>query len=309
MKYLSLAVVAALALLLFFAASCEKSQPPSDKLAVAVTILPQAEFVKEVGGDRVEVTVLVPAGANLHAYEPTPSQITGLSRAGIYVKVGSGIEFELAWMDKLISANKDMLVIDCSRGIQLMEMDHEHEGEGEHHDENNEQEHEDEHGHEGSDPHIWLSPENAAIMVQNIYDGLVTVDPSNKDYYRENRDAYLEELSRLDREIRDALSGVSGRTFMVYHPSFGYFAREYDLTMLSVEEEGKEPAAAGLARVIVQAKEHNLSVIFTEPQFDPRNAEVIADAIGGRVVSIDPLAGNYLDNMRRFLVALVESMS
>lgn len=290
LKHISLIIATALTLFSLFTASCGKSQPATDKLTVAVTILPQAEFVKNVGGDRVEVTVLVPAGANLHTYEPTPSQITSLSRAGIYFKVGSGIEFELAWMEKLRSANEQMLVVDSSAGVALEETS----GAAD---------------HSEVDPHIWLSPPNAAIMVQNIYDGLVVVDPSNKDYYRQNRDAYLEELARLDREIRDALSGVSDRTFMVYHPSFGYFAREYDLTMLSVEKEGKEPGAAGLARVIAQAKEHNLSVIFTEPQFDPRSAEVIGNAIDGRVVTIDPLAGDYLDNMRRFLVALVESMN
>jgi zinc transport system substrate-binding protein len=185
-------------------------------------------------------------------------------------------------MEKFRALNKQMLVVNCATGVSFRETAGEN-------------------GLSEIDPHIWMSPENAAIMVQNIYEGLLTIDPANKSYYEQNRDAYLQELSRLDREIRDGLSGVSDRVFMAYHPSFGYFAREYDLTMLSIEDEGKEPTATGMARVIAQAKEHNITVIFTEPQFDPRSAEVIADAINGRVVSIDPLAGDYLDNMRRFL--------
>lgn len=274
------------------------------KPGIVVTLLPQAEFTEKIGGDKVEVTVMVPPGANVHTYEPTPSQMTALAKAELYAKVGSGIEFELAWMDKLVGRNKDMLVVDCSRGITLIEMSASHE----HEDEEGEHEDESDHHHEGMDPHIWMSPRNAMMMVENICDGLVQVDPTNKSYYESNRDAYLEELSQLDRDIKDSLVNVTNRVFMVYHPAFGYFAHEYDLTMLPIEEEGKEPTAKGLVLLIDESKEHDIKVIFAEPQFDPKSAEVIADEINGTVVLVDPLSKDYIVNIRSILNEMVKAM-
>ncbi|MFQ5996224.1 MAG: metal ABC transporter solute-binding protein, Zn/Mn family [Dehalococcoidales bacterium] len=278
--------------------SCAQEEETSEKIGVVVTVLPQAEFVENIGGERVEVAVMVPPGANVHIYEPTPSQMTALARAEMYVKVGSGIEFELVWMDKLLAANKDMLVVDCSQGIELQEMT----GENKH-----EEEQEGKPKHGRLDPHVWMSPLNAQIMVRNICDGLIQVDPDSKTYYEQNRDAYLQKLADLDQDIRDGLSGVTNRRFMVYHPAFSYFAKEYELTMLPIEEEGKEPTAAGLAHLIEQAKAHDIKVIFAEPQFNPQSAEVIAEAIGGRVVFINPLARDYTLNMRVLLEELLQA--
>ena len=291
-------VISILLVALFFVAmlasvlSCGQKEGVDEKIVVATSILPLADFLGNVGGEKIEVIVMVPPGASPHAYEPTTSLMTALSRAKMYAKVGSGIEFELVWMDKLLAINKEMLVIDCSKGIEIHETAGEHEGE-------------DEHG--AMDPHIWMSPPNAQIMVQNICRGLVQVDPTGKAYYEKNRDSYLQELIRLDRDIRSSLSGMASRTLMVYHPAFGYFAGEYNLAMLPIEVEGKEPTAAGMALSIEQAREHNVKVIFVSPQFNPQSAEVIAGAIGGRVVFIDPLADDYVMNMRQFLSELVQS--
>lgn len=274
------------------AASCAQKTESTMKLGVAVTILPQAEFVEAVGGEKIDVTVMVPPGASPHTYELTPSQMAALSEARLYAKVGSGVEFELTWMDKLIAQNKDMLVVDCSQGIELQQMAVGDEDEP-----------------AGSmDPHIWLSPQNAIIMVRNIAEGLIQIDPNNRAYYEQNRDSYLQKLAQLDQDIRGGLSGVQNRVFMVYHPAFGYFASSYDLTMLPIEDEGKEPTPAGLQHLIEQAKEHNIKVVFAEPQFNPQSAKVIADAINGRVVLIDPLAGDYIDNLRTLLGELVQAM-
>ena len=260
-------------------ASC--AEEANSRMGVVVTILPQADFVESIGGEKVDVTVMVPPGASPHTYEPTPSQMAALSRARIYVKVGSAIDFELVWMEKLLPVNKDMMVIDCSQGIELQ---------GEH----------------GTlDPHIWMSPLKAKAMVQNICDGLSTIDPENSGYYRQNCDAYLEKLTQLDSDIKAGLTGIKDRYIMVYHPAFGHFAQEYNIAMLTIEEEGKEPRPAGLARLIEQAREHDVKVIFTSPQFNPQSARVIADAIGGRVVSIDPLARDYIMNMRILLGELI----
>jgi len=216
-------IFSALALMLILimvtvAISCRQEEGAGQNIGVAVTILPQAEFVESVGGEQVHITVMVPPGANLHAYEPTPSQMTELAKAEMYAKIGSGVEFELVWMDKLAAINKDMLIVDCSGGVQLLETAAGHEGEGPE--------------HSAMDPHIWMSPLNVKIMVRNICEGLTQIDPGNKAYYEQNRDAYIRKLTELDRDIRNGLAGVTNRAFMVYHPAFGYFAREYNLTML-----------------------------------------------------------------------------
>jgi len=277
--------------------ACAPAGEADDRPGVVVTILPQADFVKNVGGDRVKVTVMVPPGASPHTYEPKPAQIKALAEAKMYAKVGSGVEFELVWMDKLMATNRDMLVVDCSKGVELQEAVDGHESEAE-----------EARPHTRLDPHIWMSPLNARIMVQNIRDGLVAVDPANRHSYEQNCAAYLEELAGIDREMRDGLSGVRNQRFMVYHPAFGYFAREYELDMIPIETEGKEPTAASLARLIEQAKAQGITVIFVEPQFDPKSAGVIAEAIGGRVVFIDPLAEDYIGNLRLILSQMLQTM-
>ena len=264
---------------------------------MAVTLLPQAEFVDSVGGDRVNVAVMVPPGADPHTYELNPSQLVQVSKARMYAKVGSGVEFELTWMDKLIAQNKKMLVVDCASGVQLMQL-----VEDEHHGV------EEEEHHTGSDPHIWLSPHDAKIMVENIYQGLVRIDPEGAVYYTENKDAYLAELDRLDKDIREGLAGVKNRRFIVFHPAWGYFARDYNLEQLAIEISGKEPSAKDIANLVKVAKENNIKVIFASPQFNPQSAQVIAQEIGGRVIFIDDLAGNYIDNMNLVLGELVKAV-
>lgn len=293
-SFTTILVIVFIVFLTASAISCGRNGETGDKIGVVVTLLPQAEFVEKVGGDKVDVTVMVPPGAEPHFYAPTPSQMVALSRAAMYAKVGSGVEFELDWMDNLVAQNEDILVVDCSEGVSLINMTSEHE-----HDEDVHEEEADEQN--GMDPHIWMSPMNAEIMVKNICDGLIKVDPDNKTYYEVNRDAYLQELTELDRNIRESLSGLTNRRFMVYHPSYGYFAAEYGLTMIAVEDEGKEPTSAGIKNLIDQAEEYNIKVIFVSPQFSQQSAEVIASEIGGEVISVDPLARDYITNMRTLL--------
>ena len=278
----------------------------SDRLVVTVTLVPQAGFVEAIGRDKVEVVVMVPPSASPHTYEVPPDQMVKLSKARMYAKVGSPVEFELAWMDRLMAANQAMLVVDCSQGIQLLEMgehrhhddEHENSGDGHHHD----------HDHKGLDPHIWLSVRNAEIMVQNICAGLVQVDPANQAYYEKNCADYLEQLSELDSEIAQSLAGVENRRFIVFHPAWGYLAHEYDLIQIAVEQGGKEPDAEYLIRLIEEAKEHDIRVVFVSPQFSTKSVEVIAKEIGGEVVIINPLAKDFLDNMRAVASAMKQAM-
>jgi zinc transport system substrate-binding protein len=271
-----------------------------EPMIVAVSVAPQAEFVEKVGGDKVKTIVIIPSGADPHTYEPSPKEVQEISKASMMVTVGIGMPFEEIWIDRFETMNSNTLIVNSSRALDLRELEeHPHEGgEGEEY-EGLEAEHEEENdeGHEELDPHIWTSPANAKIMVEDIYDGLVELDPENEVYYAQNRDAYLEELDALDARIREKLEGREERNFMVYHPSWGYFAADYGLTMISVEIEGKEPSAQNLAKLVDLAKEKNVKVIFVQSQFSTRSAEVLAQEIGGEVVAVDPLAKDYITNM------------
>ena len=256
-----------------------KPQPTEGKIRIMVSILPQAYFVKRIGGDKVEVTVMVPPGANPATYEPTASQMKALVQAKMYVRIR--VPFEYAWMDRIAAANRHMLIVDSTKGIKRIE----------------------------DNPHIWLSPRLVKIQAENIYQGLAQVDPANKDFYAQNKEEFLRELDILDREIAETLTGVKGRKFMVFHPSWTYFARDYGLEQIPIEIEGKEPSAAELARLIEMAKTNGIKVIFVQPQFSSKSAEAIAQQIDGKVVSIDPLAGDWANNLRNVAQTFAQALS
>ena len=294
---------------------------PPDKIGVMVSILPLAYFAEGVGKGMVEVSVMVPPGGNPHTYEPTPLQLGRLSQAKLYVKVGSGIEFELAWMDKLAALNRAMKICDASKGIVLIEMegpcghgdaDHGHEGEGERPQMvqavppptptlplkgGGERK-------DGKDPHIWLSPANAAVIVKNIRDALAEADPAHAEAYTANARALTAELEQLDGELRRTLAPARGATFIVFHPGWGYFAARYGLTQAPIEIGGKEPTGKELAAVVTRARKLGAKTVFASPEFSRKAAEVIAREIGGRVLLIDALAKDYPANLRRVAAAI-----
>ena len=276
----------------------------SDKTLVAVSILPLEEFVEKVGGDHISVYTMIPQGADPHTFDPAPSQMAKLSEAAMYVEVGAGLEFEIAYMDKIRSMNKDMVVVDSSKGLDLLEATEHHHHDGDDDDDEEEEEHE----HGSTNPHIWLSPEYAQVMVQNICDALCELDNVNAEDYRMNAASYIAELAGLDEEIHDSLKDVKNRVFMCLHPQWEYFAKDYELMEIAIEVDGKEPGAQTLAMLIENAKANNIKVVFTSPQFSTASAKAIADAIGGKVVGIDSLAKDYVDNMRSILQAMKSAM-
>ncbi len=265
----------------FFIYSAATSQDKfnSGKIGVVVSVAPEVEFVKAVGGDKVNVAVMVPPGANPHTYEPLPEQLKDVSRAKMYVEVGTPLEFELNYMDKIKAVNSNMVIVNSSTGVNLIPNTAEHK--------------------ESSDPHIWVSPKNAKIMVENIYQGLVQVDPANKDYYKKNRDNYLQQLDELDKNITRSLKGKENSNILVYHPAWAYLCKDYHLNQIPIESGGKEPTPQDIAGVVDIAKKNNIKVVFVEPQYSPRSAEVIASEIGGQVVSVDDLSENYIENMKK----------
>lgn len=269
-----LALVMASAVFFYYAYSL----PPTNEgkgILVAVTMVTQADFVKHVGGDGVEVVVMVPPDADPHAYEPTPSQLEKVSRAKIYFMIGSGMGFEMAWMEKLKDLNPNVLVVNGSEGISIV----------------------------NGDPHVWLSPKNAKLMVLNFYKGLIKVDPTHKEEYKANMESYLKELDSLDSYIRAELSGYKDRTFLVYHPAFGYFSRDYNLTQISIESKGKAPSPALMEECVRLAREHHLSYVYIEPQFSTSEAKVVAREIGGEVRLLNPMPEDYVSGMKEVVDA------
>jgi zinc transport system substrate-binding protein len=260
------------------AISCGGQEPASNKLGVAVTLVPYADFVRQVGGDKVEVTIMVPSGASPHTYEPTPGQMAALSEAEVYVQAGSGVEFELTWMDNLIAQNADMLLVNASAGIELIASTDPDEP--------------------GMDPHVWTSPANVKIIVRNICDGLAAADPDNAAYYESNRDVYLDEIDALDEYINGKFAGYTVRYFLIYHPSFGYFAEEYDLEQLAIEHEGKEPTPKVIQQCIDLAEQYDLNYIYIDPASVLQYADTIADSINGGTALLNPLPENYIESMR-----------
>ena len=246
---------------------------------VFVSIQPLAYFVKRVGGDRIFISVLIPSGKNPATYAPAPPQISGLSKSKIFFI--TGVPFENNLMPKIKTISGHIRIIDTRSGIRLRKMA------GNHHNSKS----------AGYDPHIWMSPVLVKIQAQTIYDALVSIDPEGKAFYKNNLKLFLEDLERLDTKISSALADVKGETIFVFHPAFGYFTDAYGLKQMSVEIQGKAPKGKNLANFIKKAKNNNVRVIFVQPQFDQNSTKKIADAIGGAVVSIDPLAFDYIKNL------------
>jgi zinc transport system substrate-binding protein len=268
-------------------AGCGRRATPesADALNVTVSILPQKYFVERVGGAQVRVSVMVEPGANPATYEPKPGQLAALSEADVYFSIG--VPFERAWLDRIGSVNREMLMVDTSEGIARMAMAaHPHHGEG---------------GHEGepenADPHIWLSPALVRVQAQTIYEALAALDPDRQAEYKANLDRFIADIDALDADIRQALAGVENEKFIVFHPAWGYFARDYGLEMIPVEIGGQEPSAAELAALVEKAQEEGIKVVFAQPEFSTRDAEIIAGEIGGEVLLISPLAEDWLGNL------------
>jgi len=222
---------------------------------------------------------MMPPGANEHNYEPDTGQLKALSQANLYVKVGH-LPFEDAWMERFVSTNRDMLVVDSSQSIEMIE----------------------------HNPHIWLSPRLVKAQAETISAALVQLDPENQDYYLQQKQVFLKELDKLDQEITATLSGVKDKSFLVYHPAWGYFARDYGLQEVAIEEHGKEPGAREMSRIIDYAKKNQIKTIFDSSQHSTHSADAIAAELGARVVLLDPLAADYMDNIRKVAKTMAEEL-
>ena len=263
---------------------------------VFVSVPPQRYFVERVGGKRVKVFVLVPAGADPHTYEPKPATMVDLARSAAWFTIG--VPFEENLLPRLSQANPDLVVVHTEEGVPRIppaagygpaaEGPASGEAAGTH-----------KHVHEGVDPHIWLSPRLVKQQAENILRGLIRVDPAGESVFRANARRFQAELDAMDRELKALFAGARGRSVLVFHPSWGYLASDYGFRQVAIEVEGKEPKGADLAAVVEMAKEKRVREIFVEPQFSSRSARAIADSIGAKLVTADPLAANWADSLRK----------
>jgi zinc transport system substrate-binding protein len=302
------ATFAALFAILLIATGCISTErdETGNEIRVAVTIPPQEEMVREIGGDHVEIFVMVPPGSDPHTFEPRPALLARAAEADMYLTLGTGllpVEDVLAY--RLKAMNPDLVIVDSSEGISLLQNYEERKDSNE--STLGEPCGPDSCSQESPDPHIWLSLRNAEIMSENTRDALIMADPAHETEYRENCDRYTAHLKDLDQRISDAFSRDNPGIILVTHPAWEYFARDYDLEMVAIEQEGKEPTAKDLESLIVLARSHGIRVVFAEAQESPREAETIAREIGGTVLVIDPLAGDYLANMERVSKAFTET--
>ncbi|MGQ9658834.1 MAG: metal ABC transporter solute-binding protein, Zn/Mn family [Thermochromatium sp.] len=256
-----------------------------DRIQVFVTVLPQQTFVEWIGGPQVQVEALVGPGSNPHTYEPTPGQIARLAKADVYF--GIGMPIEAAWMKRIRAVNPDLRVVDLSDGISRRRLEaHEHDPEAEHdHDEE-------------LDPHIWTSPVLVIGMAERIAGTLSELDPGQAAGFQARLADVVAKLKALDADTRAQLDRLRHRRFMVYHPSWGYFADTYGLTQIPIESEGKEPGPRQLAALIDQARREDVRVILAQPQMSTKAAEQVAQAIDGRVEVVDPLSADYIGTIR-----------
>jgi len=286
-------------------------EPGEEKIVIAATFYPLAEFAKHVGGDLVEVSQVIPSGAEPHEYEPTAKDITRIYSAGIFLVNGANLD---TWAEKITEEleQKDVRVIVMSDHIKLLTSEEEDED----HDESEAREEADTHSHIGADPHFWLDPLNAVKEVELIRDALIELDPSNKSVYETNALAYMTQLGNLDEEYKTGLSDCARAEIITSHSAFGYLADRYGFTQYGISgiSPQEEPGARKIAQLADMAKEKNIKYIFFETLVSPRLAETLADEAGAQTLLLHPIGGltnedviagkNYVTLMRENLESL-----
>lgn len=274
----------------------EKASVPSgEKVVVYASVFPLFDFARNIGGERVQVLNLMPPGSDPHHWEPTPGDLVKISKSGVFLYCGAGLE---SWVDgalKNIDQNR-LVVVDSSRGVQLLtisaEDGHEQEEKNGEEEKNKGGEAED-HGHSGVDPHIWLDPLNAGVMVDNILAGLVKADPAGREYYSANAERYKAGLVALDKRYRAALEGAKVKEFVVSHAAFGYLARRYRLNQVPIRglTADTEPSPARMAEIVNLVRRQGIKYIFFEPTVSPKVSEAIARETGAGILVLNPIAG------------------
>ena len=268
----------------------------SAKFKVLVSVQPQAYFVKQIAGDLAEVVVLIPPGTSPHLYDPNPQQMVNISDASIYFYNGN-LGFEKVWINDISDNFPGMKMVNLSDGIDPIRAECNHdEGHGDH-----------DHDHELADPHDWLSVDNAILFAEMMKEELQEMYPEYSADFQKNYDVFLTDAEALSKQLSILLEDIPNRNFMIFHPSLSYFARDYQLTQISIEVDGKEPTPSSLLDAINRAREYGIKTIFVQKEFDEENAQVIAREIDGMIVRLDPLSIEWDENMRFIAKSITNS--
>ncbi len=279
-KHLFLSLIS-LSVVLLLLSSCRHSGEPTDERpVVTVSIEPLRYFTEQLAGDRFRVVTMVPGGSSPETYEPSPQQLVDLADSRAYFRVGT-LGFERTWMGKFVDNAPDLKVFDTSTGIAPLFEEHRH-ADGFVH---------------VADPHTWTSPNNAHVLARNICDALCGVDSAGADGYRRQLAVLNTRIDSVDRVVRALLADVRHRTFLIYHPALSYFARDYGLRQLSIENEGREPSPAYLSRLIGRCRNEQVKLVFVQKEFSSSGASQVAREIGARIVTINPLAYDWPDEI------------
>ncbi|BDU51529.1 metal ABC transporter solute-binding protein, Zn/Mn family [Haliovirga abyssi] len=280
-KIISFIIVLSFLFAIYYLSNKKTKQPITKNSTVTVSILPQKYFVEKIAGSTLKVNVMIPPGKSPATYDPTPSQMKLLNNSKIYFRIGY-IPFEFAWIDKIKSANKNMKIIDTSVGINLIK------------------------NGKSTDPHIWITPREVKIEIKNIYNSLIENFPENKELYTQNYKSFIIKLDNLDKLFTDSLKNITNKKFIVYHPVWSYFARDYNLKQIPIEIDGKSPSAKNMQNIINISKKNRIKVVFVQLQFPIEDAKTIADAINGKVIQIDPLSEDWLENSKKTIKVFEE---
>jgi len=257
---------------------------------ILVTFYPLYQFTKAIGKEKIDASIIIPPGIEPHDWEPTIQDIQKMKNADMIVINGAGLE---SWITKVTSINPNVMIVDTSSSIPLLEKDS--------------------NGLDKiakKDPHIWLDPVLAKKQVQNIADGLIKLDPQNANYYQQNANDYKAKLDMLDNEIKTDLSTCNKKDFLAFHDALSYFSKEYGLhqhTIVGGLDPETEPTAPALQQITKDAQSLGLNVIFTEEAANPRVSQVIADEIHGKVLILSPL--EVTDKNMDYIVKMKQNLS
>lgn len=285
-----------------------KSAEKKEGLKVYASVYPMYDFAKKIAGDKLDVEMLMPQGTEPHGWEPDTDTIKNLENADMLIYNGAGLE---DWTDKVIDSlsNKNLKVVEASEGVELIKSSHDHEeeehdheaaeenhnheaAENNHNHEAHEEEHEG-HNHGPMDPHVWTSPKNAKIEMENIKNAFCELDKENADYYESNYEKYAKMLDELDAKYSEKLSALPNKIIVVSHEAYGYLCKDYGLNQLGIKgvNAETEPDAKKMAEIINYVKENKITTIFTEELIDPKVSKIIADETGCVVKVLSPIEG------------------
>ena len=239
-----------------------------------VSIVPQKTILKNIAKDKIDITVMVQTGSSPHNYEPKPSQMKDVAKADLYFSIG--VEFENIWLDRFYTQNKNMKIIDISKGIK-----------------------------KNKDPHIWTNTNKIKKIALNTYSALIKYDPKNYSFYTKNYNNYIKKINQTTEKIKEILKNTPENSkFMVFHPSWGYFAQQFHLIQLPIQIDGKAPKPKDIIKLIQTAKKQNIKAIFTAPEFSQKSAQTIAQQLNINVIRVSPLDPNLLENLVKLAKAI-----